>query len=239
MAKKKLELLAQLQEIDLQVDVLKTAQAALNSELADIERVMLDARDGLAALLQRKEQLIADKAQQESSLADEQENIHRSETNMKEIKTNKEFQAVGREITSAKKQVATLEEQLLQSISQLEEVEKEIAVSEGRLAEMDQAHQERRAEKQSEIEKLQQDVDVDSMRRESIVKELPSSLAKRYDQLRAQRMGRALAYANNGYCLGCNMSIPAQMYNNLFKDEEILTCPHCNRVLMLQPQNGQ
>jgi predicted nucleic acid-binding Zn-ribbon protein len=234
--KKRLDLLEQLQEIDLQVDVLKTARHSLNEDMVGIERILDDARQELATLQTRAVQLEKEKGELESSHTTELENIRRSETNMKEIKTNKEYQAVGREIASARKQVAEIEEQVLQKIAQLDELNSEIASSQTTLAELEQNSEQRRSEKQVEIDKVQQDVDADCLRRDAITKELPASLLKRYNSLRDQRRGQALAIARDGFCQGCNMHLPPQLYNNLFKGEELLSCPHCQRVLILKQQ---
>jgi predicted nucleic acid-binding Zn-ribbon protein len=234
--KKRLDLLEQLQEIDLQVDVLKTAQSTLLEEMNGISQVLDDARQGLTAMQSRITQLENEKGALEAGHAAELENIRRSEANMKEIKTNKEYQAVGREIAAARKQVVELEENILQKITQLEELNGEIAGGQASLAELEQNCEQRRNEKQGEIDKVQQDVDSDCQRREAITKELPANLLKRYDNLRSQRRGQALAIARDGFCQGCNMHLPPQLYNSLFKGDELLTCPHCQRVLILKQQ---
>jgi len=237
--KNRLELLEQLQEIDAQVDVMKVAQNNLQTDLNGIAQALDDAREGLAGYKARAAQLEKDKSELEASHATELENIHRSETNMKEIKTNKEYQAVGREITAARKQVTELEEQILLKITQLDELNNEIAASQATLEELEQNTEQRRSEKQGEIDKVQQDIDVDRLRREVITKELPANVLKRYDSLRAQRRGQAVAMARDGYCMGCNMHLPPQLYNSLFKYEELITCPHCQRMLILKLQPAQ
>lgn len=236
--KKRLEMLEQLQEIDIQIDVLKKAQGGLHGEMNSIEQGLDVAREELAGLNARVAQLEQEKLDLEASLAVERENIQRSETNMKEIKTNKEFQAVGREITAARKQTTELEEQILQKLGLVEELSGEIAAKAANLAELEQNTAQRRAEKQSEISALQQDIDTDTSRREEIVNELPAGLVKRYVSLREQRRGQAVAIARDGYCLGCNMNLPPQLYNSLFKAEELISCPHCQRILVLKLKQG-
>lgn len=236
--KKRLEMLEQLQEIDIQIDVLKKTQEGLHGEMNSIEQGLDVAREELTGLNARVAQLEQEKLSLENSLAVEQENIHRSETNMKEIKTNKEFQAVGREITAARKQTAELEEQILQKLGQVEELSGEIAAKSASLVELEQNTALRRDEKQSEITALQQNIDGDTSRREEITSELPASLVKRYASLREQRRGQAVAIARDGYCLGCNMNLPPQLYNSLYKYEELISCPHCQRVLILKVKQG-
>lgn len=232
-------MLEELQEVDQLIDTLKAAQSGLLSEMSGINQGVDAAREELAVLETRLAQLETEKGQMEATHASELENIARSETNMKEIKTNKEFQAVGREITAARKQVADIEEQLLQKIGQIEELSAEINAKKSQLDEISTNSAQHITAKQAEIDKLLSDMTLDVDRRENIAKELPSSLVKRFTILREQRRGRALAIARDGYCMGCNMHLPPQLYNNLYKKEELLTCPHCQRILILKLQQEQ
>lgn len=237
--KKRLELLEQLQEIDYLIDNLKTARNGLAGEMGGIEQALIDARLELAGLESRVVQLEQEKRELEAGQAAEQENIRRSETNMKEIKTNKEYQAVGREIAAARRQAAEIDEQTLQKIGLIDELNTEIAALNDTLAELEKNTSQRREEKQTEIDKIQQDIDEDVARREAITNELPASLVKRYNALREQRRGQAIAIARDGYCLGCNMNLPPQLYNSLFRSDEVISCPHCQRVLILKQQQSQ
>ena len=234
--KKKLETLAQLQDIDHLINSLKNTQKSLNDELGNIAQAVDVVREEVSAMENRLTQLEKEKAALEENHAAELANISRSETNMKEIKTNKEFQAVGREISAARKQVSELEDQVLQKISQIEELSGEVTARKVSLEELMKNSAQRTSEKQAEIDKVQVDIDYDITRRDVLTKEVPASLLKRYTTLRDQRRGQALAFARDGYCLGCNMHLPPQLYNNLFKYEELLACPHCQRMLVLQQQ---
>jgi len=236
--KKRLEMLEQLQEIDLRIDALKNGQNSLHGEVNGIEQGLDAAREELAGLDARIAQLEQEKGEREGLLATEQENIHRSESHMKEIKTNKEFQAIGREITAARKQTAELEEQILRTIGQIEELKGESAAKSASLAELEQNTAQRRQEKQDEIAATQKDIDADQAKRDEIAKQLPASLLKRYNSLRGQRRGQAVAIARDGYCLGCNMNLPPQLYNSLFRGDDMISCPHCQRVLILKQQQG-
>lgn len=229
-------MLEELQEIDQRIDALKVAQNGLQAELCGINQGVDAAREEVVVLEATLVQLEAEKVGFEATHAAELENIARSETNMKEIKTNKEFQAVGREITAARKQVADLEEQLLQKISQIEELSGDLAAKKSQCGELAENSAQRIAAKQAEIDKIQSDIDADIVRRESVTKGIPASLVKKFTILREQRRGQALAIARDGHCMGCNMQLPPQLYNNLYKNEELLACPHCQRILILKLQ---
>ena len=229
-------MLEELQEVDQRIDALKANQDGLKAELNGINQGVDATREEIAILEVRLAQLESEKGELEGTHAAELENIARSETNMKEIKTNKEFQAVGREITAARKQVTDLEEQLLQKISQIDELTGELAEKKSRCDELAENSAQRILAKQAEIDKIQSDIDADTIRRENVTKGIPASLVKKFTLLREQRRGQALAIARDGYCMGCNMQLPPQLFNNLYKYEELLACPHCQRILILKLQ---
>ncbi|MBV5339965.1 MAG: hypothetical protein J0665_10485 [Deltaproteobacteria bacterium] len=232
--RKKLDMLEELQEVDQLIDTHKAAQQGLQSELSGINQAVDSAREEITILGTRLAQLETEKSGLEVTHAVELENIARSETNMKEIKTNKEFQAVGREITAARKQVTDIEELLLQKIGQIEELSAELVAKNSLCIELADNSAQRATAKQAEIDKIQAEIDADIVRRESAIKGIPASLVKKFTMLREQRCGRALAFATDGYCMGCNMQLPPQLYNNLYKYEELLACPHCQRILILK-----
>jgi predicted nucleic acid-binding Zn-ribbon protein len=70
--------------------------------------------------------------------------------------------------------------------------------------------------------------------RDAFLKELPKNLRKRYELLMTRRAGLAIVEAQGGACLGCHMHLPPQMFNSLYVTKEILSCPHCNRLLYVE-----
>jgi predicted nucleic acid-binding Zn-ribbon protein len=89
------------------------------------------------------------------------------------------------------------------------------------------------------IEVEEESSKADAKIRDERIKEIPPGMLKRYEKLREVRRGIAVVEARDGGCLGCNMHIPPQLYNNLFRGEELITCPHCQRILVLkQEQQG-
>lgn len=236
--KKKLQLLEELQTIDCVVDDKQAAQAVHQAEINELEQRLTAARSALAGEQASLAEIQCAKEELEVGLQTEQDNIKRSETNMKEIRTNKEFQAVGREIAAARKQVAELEEQILQKTGQLEELQAVIDAHSAELASLEAAADSGRHERQGAIGELQAAIDAAVANRERIVKELSSSVVRRYTQLRSQRRGQALAEAREGSCQGCNMQLPPQLYNTLFKCDELYFCPHCQRILILKQEQA-
>ncbi len=232
--------LDEMQELDLRIDGLQGEKLLLQNDMAALEHELAEAQSGISLKNAELEELERLKLDLEENLAAEGENITRSEARLKEIKTQKEYQAVSKEISTAKKLKIELEDQVLQKIGQLEELKAAIAGQEEELNDLEQKVAVQKAEVQVKIDHLDNDINTDTATRQATAKGLPSSLLRRYTMLREQRRGIAVVEARDGSCLGCNMNLPPQVYNTLFRGDEIITCPHCQRVLILklEAQNG-
>jgi predicted nucleic acid-binding Zn-ribbon protein len=233
----KLNLLRDLQEIDQKISSIEESQQNYRDELADFEadaariQGMLDQLNDDIAQLQQEEGEI------KQEMAKGRDNVERVEKRLPEIQTQKEYVAVLKEIDIAKKTIKELEEQLQakqQEIAALteEREEKETAL---------QSIQENAAARGAELDKLLSEAEKmlkqHTGNREKIAAELPKSLLRKYQALFKRRDGQALALASNGACLGCNMQLPPQKFNQLLQVKELETCPHCNRILYIDPES--
>ena len=231
-----LKSLYELQEIDLRIDGLDGEKGQLLSEAQALEAKLAEAREKIAARREEAQVLETEKVTLEANLASENDNIVRSESHLKEIKTQKEYQAVSKEISGAKKLIVELEEQLLQKINAIEEIGADVAKKEAELAELEQNVALQQGEVQRKVETLESGIAADAATREETIKGLPASVMKRYSRLRDQRRGIAVVEAKEGNCMGCNMHLPPQLYNTLFRADDVLTCPHCQRILVLRQE---
>ena len=236
--RKKLEALDTLQEIDLKIDGQQVEKQGLMEKVDQLEARIEESRSAIALKAEDRARLEETKATLEGNLVIETENIARSEVRLKEIKTQKEYQAVSKEIASAKKLKAEIEEQIIQSIAQVESITGEIAEKESQLGELTENIAGQKAELQALIDKIEGEIAADSAAKDAAVQELPASVVRRYTMLREQRRGVAVVEARDGICLGCNMNLPPQVYNSLFRCDDLVTCPHCQRMLILRQVQG-
>lgn len=236
--RKKLEALDTLQEIDLKIDGQQGEKQGLFDKVAQLESQVEESRAAIALKGEERVRLEETRATLESNLQIETDNIDRSEVRLKEIKTQKEYQAVSKEIASARKLKGELEEQILQATAQMEQMAGEAAEQEAQLEALTGNVAEQKAELQALIDKIEGEIAADSATREAAVQTLPASVVRRYTMLREQRRGVAVAEARDGICLGCNMNLPPQLYNSLFRCDDLVTCPHCQRMLILRQVQG-
>ncbi len=231
-----LKSLYQLQEIDLRIDGLDSEKAQLLNEAQALEAKLAEAREKIAARREEARTLEEEKGALEANLKAEGENITRSEAHLKEIKTQKEYQAVSKEISTAKKLIAELEDQILQKINAIEEINVDVTKKEADLSELEGNVATQKGEVEAKVQSLDSGIAVDAATREQTVKGLPASVMKRYSRLRDQRRGVAVVEAREGNCMGCNMHLPPQLYNTLFRADDVITCPHCQRILIMKQE---
>lgn len=231
-------LLIELQQIDLRLDAVEVEKNGIMERVARQAETLERERGELARMDDELAELRSELSEMEKNADLERENIDRSEKRLKEIKTQKEYQAVSREISAARKNLEEIEEGILSRRADLEHREHERAEQAGRVDALSREVDAQRLSAENAVRTLDESASGDRNRRGEVARDISASLLTRYDRLRDQRRGIAIVEARNGSCLGCNMNIPPQLYNNLFKTTELITCPHCQRVLYLVQQGG-
>jgi predicted nucleic acid-binding Zn-ribbon protein len=199
----------------------------LTSELDKIQEVV----DKLTADLEAAEK---EKRELQEVFAQGQDKIRQSEKRLPEIRTPKEYMAVMKEIDAAKKSNHEVMEKIKLKEEEIGAASREKEESDLTLEEVREKLDAKNAEISPKIAEYEQNLNAKAESRESLLKNLPSSLKRRYQILIEQRGGVAVVEAKDGACLGCNMRLPPQFFNSLFSSGEIQSCPHCNRFLFVK-----
>ncbi len=235
---KNLKMLEDLQNTDLKLDALLNEKETLLSEVAALEKKWEELQSAITeknAVLQSFEE---ERQGLEENLRTETDNIAKSEARLHDIKTQKEYQAVSKEIATAKKVKAELEEQLIQKLAQADELKTEIASLDDNALNLNENIATQKSDIQRKIDEIETSIATENSVRQSVAGGINASVLKRYTRLRERRHGLAVAEARNGSCLGCNMNLPPQVYNDLFKADTLISCPHCQRLLYLHQEEN-
>ena len=68
-------------------------------------------------------------------------------------------------------------------------------------------------------------------RREAVTKQLESNLYKLYNTLKEKRKGVGVVSVKQETCQGCFVNVPPQMFIEVQKNNALIRCPNCNRIL--------
>jgi predicted nucleic acid-binding Zn-ribbon protein len=227
-----------LQELDLEIENLENEEKKWPLQRADLEAKMVEVEGRLQHLETLRKQKILERDRYNLEIQEETQRALTYERHLKEVKTNREYQALMHELGQSKKARQEAEEAMIQVMMELEGIEKEIQRDQeeqeklkgelaGFLRQEEVALKELRHAKQELLDK-----------RELIVREISPQLLARYQFIR-RRHARVVAYAVDSTCSGCQRKLPPQMFILVLKDEEIVTCPACQRFLLPPPQDEE
>ncbi|MDJ0783770.1 MAG: C4-type zinc ribbon domain-containing protein [Desulfosarcinaceae bacterium] len=160
-----------------------------------------------------------------------QETIAKSDAKLRQVKTNKEYQATLREIDELKRKNSALEDELLGLLDKIESTEAMLAEREKRaeqrkneIVAQQNSIREEAAKKQAVLGALQAE-------RSDITTAIPKSLMVQVENIKSLRGRPIIAAVSGAICSGCNMNIPAQLYNELQRFDSLKRCPMCQRII--------
>ncbi len=234
--KEQLLLLERLQEIDGQIDRHEQNLARLPLQIQEIARNMVVLRREMAEAAERTETLQKDLRRKEQDLATEQEKIKKSERRLLSIKNQKEYNALSREVKLGKKVAGEIEDAILGFMTEIETLKKVSDRKEKEIQEAEQVLVEKKAESEVSTEEANQVLEQLKVEKETLVESIDPEFLKKY-QIVKRAKGYAVAELQNGSCSGCHISIPPQLHIRLLKQEEMIACPNCHRILYVRPEN--
>jgi predicted nucleic acid-binding Zn-ribbon protein len=230
-----LERLIALQKLD------STAEAARKTLAAEPEHEQaLEAR--LEAARQRvataKEQATANKntrAALEKDVAVQQGRLSKFRETAMAVKTNQEYHAVQHEITFAQTEIKKIEDSILERMLESDDLTAALKTNEAQLAaETKAVDAERKTGSAAHIE-MQATLERIAGERVALIAGLNKDVLATFEAVSRKRNGVAMSEARGGVCTICHVRLRPQVFNTVLKNESILQCDHCNRILYYVP----
>jgi uncharacterized protein len=229
--REKLKALEELQQIDLELNEIRTAIAAYPARRAEAEAAVVTARKAWEQEQARLDQNERERRQLETLLGMERDKVKKWEGRLGEIRTPREYAALSREIDIAKKTNDGQSEQLKELTTQADGLRRGVEAREEELSE-------REAAAQAAVEDIEKRKATDEEkerglegRRTDAVKLVDPSLLAKYENIKRRRAGVAIAPVVGMTCKGCHRNIPPQLAITLARANSIETCPSCHRII--------
>jgi len=178
------------------------------------------------------------KAKNELHLAELSQKLEDNSKKSSEIKTEREMKSLQLEEEIAKEQVNFANEEIAR-------LEKVVEIKE----ELIEKLQTEVKEAESKLESVKAEVDtvltdINNERQKVFVKKdkLVSDMNQKglsfYQKIRRWAKNTTAVPVKNQACYGCFLTINDKTYADVIKAEEITTCPHCGRILYIEPQEA-
>ena len=171
----------------------------------------------------------------EKDVAVQQGRLSKFRDQLMAVKTNIEYQAMQKEIEYAQTEVKKLEDQVLERMVEADDLSSAVKRTEAALAaEQKTVDADRKAlvadvaEQKTSLERL-------TSERVAVVSSLDPKVLTLFDLVSRRRNGVAVAEAKDGICTICHVRLRPQVFNTVLRNDEILQCDHCNRILFFTP----
>jgi hypothetical protein len=226
-----MEKLAVLQTLDIKIRGMQREKDEIPTRLAALEGEFKKEEEKVQGQKAELDRLLKDRRHKEKELEEEVERAKKTEARAFEIKTNKEYQAVLKEIEGAKKLNRQREEEILGILERFEELQKVARQGEKELEAKRKDYQRQLSELQQRAAQFEQKMAAEVKERDERQKGIPPDLLSKYRMLLEKRQGIAVAPVSNGVCQACHMNLRPQLYIELQKQQALILCPNCSRIL--------
>jgi predicted nucleic acid-binding Zn-ribbon protein len=226
-----LSLLIQLQELDLNIRSLMEKQRRFPEVLESFERRRSQAKEELERVKEIIQTAQKNKRERDKDLEAGSQKVEKLKGRTSEIKTNKEYQALLKEIETAEKENKSVEDEILVLMEKIDAAAAAITQAEKRAQEEETTITAEQREEEAAFSAVERELKVALERRQKAATEIESALLAQYEKLLLAKAGTALAEARGEACSGCYMSIPPQVFVNVKKNQSVIGCPNCGRIL--------
>ncbi len=157
--------------------------------------------------------------------------IKKGKNRLMMVENSKEYHAIMREMDNLEKtnrmreeEKVALEEDLATQNNIYSSLESEIERTEEELQEKKKNMEFQLSNADNRLKELRE-------KREKSTQDIPKPILSRYEFIRSRLNNPVIVSVEKGICTGCNISIPPQIFIELQKGEQILSCPNCQRLI--------
>jgi predicted nucleic acid-binding Zn-ribbon protein len=232
------ELLVNLQVVDQQLRERTEAIEALRRGLADIEGELQGQGKLLEACKAERAELEARRREMQGALDDEESKMKDRRMRLNRIRNEKEASAVRREIEVGKESNQKIEEDLMVVYEALDGVTARETELQATYDGIDTRRTEQQAKVDAEVVTLSAGLDDARNHRNQLASGIEPGLRTRYETIFTKRRGLAVVEVRGGTCQGCHMRVAPQLYNEIQRNQRVIVCPNCHRILYARTENS-
>jgi len=229
--KDKLLVLIQLQECDNRIEKILQAKEQGPPRIQKLEDEVRVMESQFKADEDQIEVFRKDRRVLEREIQELDGKIEKSSTKLTQIKSNKEYTAALKEIDDLKTIKFQTEEKAIQIMETAEERELKCKDHKDTLKTLKDKCEKDKEEIKKDLLALERDLEALEKERNQLCSDFDQSLLKKYLFLRERKGGLAISSVVTGVCQTCHMGIPPQKFNELLRGIDLMTCPHCNRII--------
>jgi predicted nucleic acid-binding Zn-ribbon protein len=217
----------ELRRVEGQLRDVPRARSEMEARLA-AERGRLDAARSALADSQKG------RKQHEGALQDFEAKRSKYKGQLMEVKTNKEYTAMLHEIEGVEREIREREDHILAEMERAEGLVAEVKDEESLFKAVEEKARAEAESLASEERKLEEERTRLQAARDATAATVPEEAMQLFQRV-ARLRGVAVAEARDDMCQLCHVKLRPQLYVELKKNESIVQCAHCSRILYYVP----
>lgn len=227
-----LEQLIALQKAETKIRILQAEIESIPQRRADIEKEFEQRAFEIRELEIKRDEARHARAAFEKEIAITQSDAERTEKNLMSAKNETQYTAAMREREIARKHISTLETQILEKMEVIEQTEAILKERQPEVEKLRGEMEEKLKAFEEQIKTQTEELEQTKIQREEIYDLMPKELSTTFNRLATRiRDGVAVAEVINGACSACFMALRPQIFSEIRRGDEIITCEDCNRIL--------
>lgn len=234
--KEKLLLLVSIQECDSQLVKLSAKKIKLPEKIRKMEEAFQVYKENIELNKRKYDALKTKHGESEAQVKKLNDGMIKTKERLLEVKNNKEYQAMLKEIETAEKTLGDLESQIIALMEEMDKLFILVKKDEETLLQATAKHEEEKKIVEDDLNAVDADTVSWTEKRVGLQNVIPSDLLARYERVKKRNKGVGVIPVWKAVCGGCHMNIPAQLYNELQRSNDLLSCPNCNRIMYFQNQ---
>lgn len=217
-------------EIDLMEPKIKQIKKGLNSKLYQQEVKEQE----ILALQEQKESHKLQLAKCNETIANLGARLDEISKKMGEIKTEKELKALNIEEELAREQITYQNSEINRLEALVTAVDEKIAQAQSAIESIQAEIVEIEKEVAVELDEIKKEQEVISKKKGLLVDKMDQKIVVFYEKIRKWAKNTSVVPVYKQACGGCFIKINDRVYSEVLKGDDIITCPHCGRILYIQ-----
>lgn len=223
--------LVKLQKLDNSLKQLKRAEIEGPQKVAALDEELASAETEVKASLELEEELKKQRRDYERQIEENEEKIKKNLERQFKVKTNNEYKALLKEVEFFRKNNSEAEDKVLTLMDEVEKLEEKNQNLEKWLDEQKETLTQRKKDTKAWVAASIKDLERLGKERVSLAKDIPAGMMSTYERVYNRGSGLAVVPIIGGICQACHLQIPPQHFNELQRNDKLMTCVNCNRII--------
>ncbi|MES2799351.1 MAG: C4-type zinc ribbon domain-containing protein [Bacteroidota bacterium] len=229
----KLDALYHLQQIDSDIDRIRTIRGELPLEVQDLEDELLGLETRISKIQDEINELETEVTDRKNASKDSEAAIAKYKEQQNNVRNNREFESIAKEIEFQELEIRLHEKKSKEVKIKIEGKKEILAEAKERLDFRAGDLKTKKSELDEIIAETQKDEDDLMKKSEAQKKKIDERLLSAYARLRGNsKNGLSVVQVQRDACGGCFNKIPPQRQLDIQSKKKILVCEHCGRILV-------